>query len=101
MDRLEKQRENEGSPVLVRIEEPQWNSMDELIKMREHEIDKEDGLVDAEVVMRELKIGKKRLANLLSKGRITPDMYTVSPVNGIKKFRLNKILGIEKSEQNK
>lgn len=85
----------EGQPMVVKIDDHQWGAVKNLLRLQENEIDKQDGLVDASVVMDELKIGKKRLLNLIYSGKITPDMYTVAP-NGLKKFYIRKILGIEK-----
>ncbi len=92
MQLSEKTREDLGTIIPVRV--VQWDSADRLNKLKEHEIDKEDGWVDAEVVMHELKIGKKRLQNLIATGKISKDMFTIC-ANGLKKFRIKKILGIE------
>ncbi len=86
---------NERNPTVVRIAENQWKSFANLARLQENEIDKADGLVDAQVVMDELKIGKKTLANLICSGKISRNMYTVAP-NGLKKFFIKKILGLEK-----
>lgn len=86
---------NERNPQVVRIAENQWKAFANLARLQENEIDKADGLVDAQVVMDELKISKKTLANLICSGKITRKMYTVAP-NGLKKFFIKKILGVEK-----
>lgn len=87
--------ENQGNPVTVMIHDNQWRGMEELMDLRRNEIDKEDGLVDAKVIMDELGISKKTLSNLVSSGKISKDMYTVA-VNGIKKYDFNKIMGVRK-----
>lgn len=88
-------RGQDGQPVVVQIDNSQWESVKNLLRLHENEIDKQDGLVDERVVMDELKIGKKRLLNMIYSGKITRDMYTVAP-NGLKKFFIKKILGVEK-----
>lgn len=85
---------SEGKPQVVRIAGDQWKPLADLARLQANEIDKADGLVDAQVVMDELKIGKKTLANMICSGKITRDMYTVAP-NGLKKFFIKKILGVE------
>jgi len=53
----------------------------------------DDGLVDACVVCDELHISKKTLGDYVYSGKITPDMYVTSPVNGVRKYYYNKIIG--------
>jgi hypothetical protein len=86
---------DDGNPTVVKIDDRQWGTVKELIHLQENEIDKADGLVDAKVIMDELRVSKKTLSNMVSAGKITPDMYTVAP-NGLKKFFIKKVLGIEK-----
>jgi hypothetical protein len=54
----------------------------------------DDGLVDDSVAMRALKMNLKNFQNAHSDGRITPDMYITSPVNGIRKYDYKKIIGL-------
>jgi hypothetical protein len=88
-------RDDDGNPQVVRIDEKQWGPLQKILRLQENEIDKQDGLVDAKVVVDELGICKKTLANMISSGKITREMYTVAP-NGLKKFYIKKILGVEK-----
>jgi hypothetical protein len=44
--------------------------------------------------MRALKMNLKNFQNAHSDGRITPDMYITSPVNGIRKYDYKKIIGL-------
>lgn len=83
-----------GKPVMVVIAPKQWEAMQALVALRENEIDKEDGLVDAKVIMDELGVSKRRLCNMISDGTIPPEMYVVLP-NGKKKFFWKKIMRIE------
>jgi len=83
------------NPVTVVIAPAQWSAFEGLIGLNANEIDKADGLVDAQVIMDELHINRRTLANYISNGRITEDMYVESPVNGVKKFYYNKVMGIE------
>lgn len=83
-----------GNPTVVQIDSRQWSALENILRLQENEVDKMDGLVDARVVMDELGIGKKRLCNLISEGKISRDMYTVA-ANGVKKFFIKKILGLE------
>jgi hypothetical protein len=95
MGDISQQREKMGSSVPVVIDPRQWEVMEDLITLRKNEIDKEDGLVDPEVLMDEMDCSKKTLQNLVSTGKIKKDMYVVLP-NGKKKFFIKKILGLEK-----
>jgi hypothetical protein len=79
MGDISQQREKMGSSVPVVIDPRQWEVMEDLITLRKNEIDKEDGLVDPEVLMDEMECSKKTLQNLVSTGKIKKDMYVVLP----------------------
>jgi hypothetical protein len=55
-------------------------------------VDMQDGIVDPEVVQRELGISKKTMANYVADGTIPNHMY-IEAVNGKKKFFIYLILG--------
>lgn len=83
-----KYKETQGKTLVVEVPVETWEEIEKALDMK-------DGLVDAEVVMDELKIGKKTLSNLISSGKIHRGMYTIA-VNGLKKFHIWKILGLKR-----
>lgn len=88
MARQRKYREQTGKMLVIEVPADTWDEIEKAMDMQ-------DGIVDAKVVMDELGICKKTLANLISCGKIARHMYTVA-VNGVKKFHIRKILGLEK-----
>lgn len=88
MENFRNIREAEGKFYVLQLPEDTLSKIDNVL-------DSADGIVDAKVVMDELGICKKSLANLIACGKISRDMYTVA-VNGVKKFFIRKILGLEK-----
>ena len=90
-----KYKEMTGTAIPVTLAPRQWDSVEKLLRMQENELDKADGLVDQQVICDEMHIGKKTLQNLVASGKISSDMYVVLP-NGMKKFKIRKILGLEK-----
>lgn len=91
MGRLRKYRERTGKTLVVEMPEDTYEALERACDIMD------DGMVDAGVVMHELKIGKKTLANMICCGKITADMYCTA-VNGVKKFDLKKILGIRNEQ---
>lgn len=85
---LGKERVLTGNTVVLEMPKETAESIEKAMDMS-------DGLVDANVVMDELHIGKKTLSNMISSGKIRRSMYTVC-VNGMKKFFIKKILGLER-----
>jgi hypothetical protein len=84
---IRKHDDKSGKTVLVQLTNDQWEVIEEAL-------DKDDGLVDADVIMKEMKITKKTLSNLISSGKIKRWMYTILP-NGLKKFFYRKVMGLE------
>ncbi|MFL5810067.1 MAG: hypothetical protein ACJ749_11140 [Flavisolibacter sp.] len=63
-----------------------------ILEKMEDTIDMQDGLVEADVVQRELGISKKTLTNYISDGTIQRHMY-IQAVNGRRKYFIYLILG--------
>ncbi len=82
-----KMQEYSGT-MFVEVPVERWEKIEECVV-------RDEDLVPETVVMNELGIGKKTLANLMWCGRITRKMYTVA-VNGRKFFRNKMILGLKK-----
>jgi hypothetical protein len=75
----------EGKTAIVELPES-------LLEKMEDTVDMQDGLVDGDVVQRELGISKKTLCNYVADGTIPEDMY-LQAVNGRRKYLIYKILG--------
>lgn len=78
----------ESSGKFYMVPEKEWEKVEEVVMESEE-------LVDEHIVEQKLHIGKKRLKNMISSGEIPRRMYTVC-VNGLKKFKIRKIMGLEK-----
>lgn len=84
-----------GCPVPVTIAASQWTKMEELIIQQSDELDKQDGWVDDETMMRMLQINsKKTLSNYVCDGTI-PNEAVRTAVNGTRSYYWKKIMGHE------